>query len=190
MSPHPPGKIFGEATGPQRLGLPDPARMSEAQRAAHDAIAAGPRGKVEGPLAVWLHSAELANRAQALGEYCRFGSSLPPRLSELAILVMGAFWQAGFEWHVHAPIAEAAGIAPAIIAAVKAGDQPIFTEPDAQAVHDFARELLHTRAISDETYAIARHAIGDRGVVDLVGVLGYYGLISMTIKAFRVGIPE
>jgi 4-carboxymuconolactone decarboxylase len=182
--------VFEGEGGPQRLGLPNLARMSEAQRAAHDAIASGPRGKVEGPLAVWLHSAELANRAQALGAYCRFGSALPPRLSELAILVMGAYWRAGFEWHVHAPIAEAAGITPAIIAAIKSRESPIFIEPDAKAVHDFARELLDSNAVSDSTYAIARHALGDRGLVDLVGVLGYYGLISMTIKAFRIDILD
>lgn len=169
-----------------RLGLPDPARMSAAQRAAYDAIAAGPRGKVEGPLAVWLHSAELAHRAQALGEYCRFGSSLPPRLSELAILVMGAYWQAGFEWQVHAPIAEAAGIAPDIIAAIKRRERPVFAEADAQAVHDLSRELLETRDVADSTYAICQLSLGDRGLVDLICILGYYGMISMTIKVFKV----
>jgi len=178
--------IFGDQPLTPRLGLPDPARMSEAQRAAYQAIAAGPRGKVEGPLAVWLHSADLADRAQALGAYCRFGSSLPPRLSELAILVMGAYWQAGFEWQIHAPIAEAAGISPSIIAAIKRRELPVFTEPDVQAVHDCVRELLDTRSVSDQTYAIARHALGDRGLVDLVGVLGYYSMISMTIKMFNV----
>lgn len=178
--------VFGDEPVMPRLGLPDPARMSAAQRAAYDAIAAGPRGKVEGPLAVWLHSAELAHRAQALGEYCRFGSSLPPRLSELAILVMGAYWQAGFEWQVHAPIAEAAGIAPDIIAAIKRRERPVFAEADAQAVHDLSRELLETRDVAQSTYVLARAALGDRGLVDLVGVLGYYGMISMTIKLFHV----
>ena len=164
--------------------------MSAAQRAAHDAIAAGPRGRVEGPLAVWLHSADLAERAQALGAFCRFGSSLPPRLSELAILVVGAHWRAGFEWHVHAPIAAAAGVDPEAIAAIKAGDPARFAEDDAQAVHDFAHELLARQAVSDQTYARARHALGECGLVDLVGILGYYGLISMTIKAFRVRVPD
>ncbi|WP_287998371.1 carboxymuconolactone decarboxylase family protein [Acidiphilium sp.] len=173
-----------------RLGLPDLARMSEAQRAAHDAIASGPRGRVEGPLAVWLHSAELANNAQALGAFCRFGSSLPPRLSELAILVMGSYWRAGFEWYIHAPIAAKAGVPEAVIAAIKAGGTPVFAEPDARAVHDFARELLTAHEVSDETYAFARHQLGDRALVDLVGILGYYGLISMTIKAFRVPVPD
>ncbi len=173
-----------------RLGLPDPARMSEVQRAAHDAIASGPRGRVEGPLAVWLHSAELANNAQALGAFCRFGSSLPPRLSELAILVMGSYWRAGFEWYIHAPIAAKAGVPEAVIAAIKAGETPVFAEPDARAVHDFARELLTAHEVSDETYAFARHQLGDRALVDLVGILGYYGLISMTIKAFRVPVPD
>lgn len=173
-----------------RLGLPDPARMSEAQRAAYDAISAGPRGRVEGPLAVWLHSADLADRAQALGSFCRFGSSLPPRLSELAILVMGSYWRAGFEWYIHAPIAAKAGVPDAVIAAIKSGEAPVFAEPDARAVHNFARELLERREISDETYAIARRFLGERGLVDLVGILGYYGLISMTIKAFRVPVPD
>lgn len=175
---------------PSRLGLPDPARMSEAQRGVHDAIAAGPRGRVEGPLAVWLHSAELAERAQALGAFCRFGSSLPPRLSELAILVMGSYWRAGFEWYIHAPIAAKAGVPDSVIAAIKAGESPVFAEPDARAVHDFARELLDNREVSDETYAFARRLLGERALVDLVGILGYYGLISMTIKAFRVPVPE
>jgi 4-carboxymuconolactone decarboxylase len=175
---------------PPRLSLPDPARMSEAQRKVHDAIASGPRGRVEGPLAVWLNSADLANRAQALGEFCRFGSSLPPRLSELAILVMGSYWRAGFEWYIHAPIAASAGVPDAVITAIKAGETPVFVEPDAKAVHDFARELLENRNISDETYAFAHRLLGERGLVDLVGILGYYGLISMTIKAFRVPVPD
>ncbi|MDD2859877.1 MAG: carboxymuconolactone decarboxylase family protein [Acidiphilium sp.] len=178
--------VFGDEPVMPRLGLPDPARMSATQRAAYDAIAAGPRGKVEGPLAVWLHSAELAHRAQALGEYCRFGSSLPPRLSELAILVMGAYWQAGFEWQVHAPIAEAAGIAPDVIAAIKRRERPVFAEADAQAVHDLSRELLDSRDVADSTYAICQLSLGDRGLVDLIGILGYYGMISMTIKVFKI----
>ncbi|MGC9271049.1 carboxymuconolactone decarboxylase family protein [Acidiphilium sp.] len=173
-----------------RLGPPDPATMTDAQRAVHEAIAAGPRGRVEGPLAVWLHSPDLASRAQALGAYCRFGSALPPRLSELAILIMGAHWQAGFEWHIHAPIAAAAGIPAAAIEAIRTRHPPVLTAPDAQAVHDFTRELLDTHTVSDATYATTHDILGPRALVDLVGLLGYYSLISMTIKAFTLALPN
>jgi len=166
------------------------AELSPEQRRIHDAIAASPRGKVEGPLRVWLTSPELADRAQALGAFARYGTCLAPRLSELAILEIGAHWQAGFEWHVHAPIAVAAGIEPEAIEAIRSGGQPQFSKPDEAAVHDFARELLRKYAVSDDTYGRVQCLLGDRGVVELVGILGYYGLISMTIKAFRVPVAD
>jgi 4-carboxymuconolactone decarboxylase len=165
------------------------ADLTPAQRAVHDAIASGPRGKVEGPLRVWLQSPELAERAQALGAFCRFGTSLHPRLSELAILVTGAHWRAGFEWHAHAPIALKAGLAPEIVEAIRVGRTPTFADADEQAVHAFARELIETRRVSDATYRAAEARLGKRGLVELVGILGYYGLISMTINAFEVPIP-
>ena len=163
--------------------------MSPEQRRAHDMIASGPRGVVEGPLKVWLHSPELAERAQALGAFCRYGTSLPQRLSELAILITGAHWRAGFEWHVHAPIAIKAGIDPAAAEALRTGATPAFAREDEAAVHAFATELLRTRAVSAATYARAQAVLGPRGAVDLVGVLGYYGFISMTINAFAVPLP-
>jgi len=94
--------------------------LTPAQRKVHDAIIAGPRGRVEGPLRVWIMSPELAERAQELGAFCRYGTSLPPRLSELAILTTGAFWQAGFEWHAHAPIALKAGVSADALEAIRA----------------------------------------------------------------------
>jgi 4-carboxymuconolactone decarboxylase len=136
-----------------------------------------------------LQSAELAERAQALGAFCRFGTSLPPALSELAILVTGAYWRAGFEWHVHAPIAQAAGVSAAVIAAIKAGEVVRFADQPSQAVYDLARELWETRAVSDPVYQRAVAALGVAGTVELVGILGYYGLISMTIKTFHVPVP-
>lgn len=164
--------------------------MTDAQRRVFEMIASGPRGVVQGPLRVWLHSPELAERAQALGAFCRYGTSLPAKLSELAILVTGAHWRAGFEWHVHAPIAIAAGIAPAAAEAIRVGGDPGFTDPAEAAVYALATELWRTRAVSEATYARAVAALGPTGVVDLVAVLGYYGFISMTINAFAVALPE
>ena len=171
----------------QNIPLPD---MSPEQRRVHDAILSGPRGVVEGPLKVWLHSPQLADRAQALGAFCRYGTSLPARLSELAILMTGAFWRAGFEWHVHEKEARKAGLSEAVIEAIHAGEEPPFSESDEAAVFAVTQELLRTRAISDQTYRRAVGQIGERGIVDLVGVLGYYTLISMTIVAFQVPVPE
>jgi len=164
--------------------------LSPEQRRVHDAILSGPRGIVEGPLQVWLTSAELADRAQALGAFCRFGTVLPPRLSELAIITAGAYWKAGFEWAVHAPIAINAGVSTEAAEAIRTGQQPQLEAADQAAVHAFAHELLHHRKVSDETYRRAERELGTRGVVELVGILGYYGLISMTIVAFEVPLPE
>lgn len=164
--------------------------LSPEQKKAHDAIAAGPRGMVRGPLQVWLHSAELAERAQALGAFCRYGTSLPPRLSELAILVTGAHWKAGYEWYAHAPIGIAAGLDPSAVETIRTGGTPAFSNADEKAVFAFARELLTSRRVSDDTYRAAVQELGHKGAVELVGILGYYGLISMTINVFDVKVPD
>jgi 4-carboxymuconolactone decarboxylase len=163
--------------------------LDSRQRAVYDAILAGPRGVVEGPLRIWLLSPDLAIKAQELGAFCRYRTSLPPVLSELAILVMGSFWRAGFEWHVHAPIAAEAGLDLRAIAAIRSGAPPVL-EGAQLAVYRFAHALLATHEIDDATYDAALAAVGRQGVVELVGILGYYGLISMTIKAFRIPSPE
>jgi 4-carboxymuconolactone decarboxylase len=165
------------------------AELDADQRRVYDAIIAGPRGQVQGPLKVWLQSADLADRAQALGAFCRFGTGLPPRLSELAIITTGAHWHAGFEWFAHAPLAIKAGVDPAAVEAIRTGKPPKFARPDETAVYAFAHELLTTRAVSDTTYQEALAQLGKKGVVELTGILGYYGLISMTIKAFEVPLP-
>ena len=160
------------------------------QRRVYDAILSGPRGVVQGPLRVWLNSPELADRAQALGAFCRYHTTLAPRLSELAIITMGAYWKAGFEWAVHAPIALKAGLDPEAVEAIRKGEPPQLDKPDEAALHAFAHELLHERKVSDATYRRADKELGARALVDLVGILGYYGLISMTIVAFEVPLPE
>ena len=174
----------------QRVPRLDRADLTGAAAAAYDAIAAGPRGKVEGPLNVWVHSPELAERAQALGAFCRYGTSLPPRLSELAILTTAVHWQAGYEWYAHASIGLQAGLDSAQVEVLRTGGTPRFPNEDEAAVHAFAAELMARKEVSDATYKRAEAALGAGRVVELVGVLGYYQLISMTIKAFRVGVPH
>jgi len=173
------------------LRIPEipPEQLTPEQRKVHDAIVSGPRGAVVGPLKVWLHSPALAERAQALGAFCRYHSSLPKRLSELAILITGAHWRAGFEWFVHAPEGIAAGLDPEAVEAIRVGAQPKFSRSDEAALYDFVRELYETRRVSEPTYRRAEKELGSLGLVDLVGIIGYYGLISMTINAFQVPLP-
>ena len=173
-----------------RLNLPAPQSLSDHQRRIYDAIVSGPRGKVRGPLAIWLHRAGLAEHAQALGQYCRYDSSLPSRLSELAILTMAAWWQAGFEWWAHHPIALKAGLDADIAEHIRVGDEPVFLQSDESIVYRFVRAMLQTRRVSDALYQEAIEVLGTDGVVDLVGITGYYTLISMTINVFEIDPPD
>jgi len=168
-----------------------PEALDADQRRVADRIAGGRRGPLKGgPLLAWLHSAELADRAQALGSYCRYESSLAPRLSELAILVTARSWSAGYEWKAHAPEALKAGVAATVVESIRLNQQPVFDKDDERAVYAFSAELIEQRQVSDATWEEAVRCIGVRGAVDLIAVLGYYGLISMTIKAGKIGVPE
>lgn len=167
-----------------------PEDLDDRQRQVHEAIASGPRGGVRGPLAVWLHRPELADRAQALGRYCRYDTALEPRLSELAILVTARVWSAEFEWQAHKRIALTAGLDPTAVEEIRLGRRPDFVREDEAVVHDFAVELLTNRRIGDALYARAVAVLGEGRVVDLTGLLGYYGLISMTINVFEVDPPD
>lgn len=169
-----------------RLGLIDATEMTAEQKRVHDMIASGPRGEVAGPLQVWLTSPGLAERAQALGQYARYDSVLPERLSELAILVTARIWSSGFEWAHHAPIARRAGVPERVVSAIAEGRHVTLPDAAAQAVFDCAVELHRDRRICDPTYARGVASLGEQGMVDLVGICGYYALISMTINAFNV----
>lgn len=173
-----------------RIAIPDKDKMTGAQRRVYDAIVSGPRGRVEGPLAVWLRRPELAARAQALGQYARYDSGLPPRLSELAILATARAWTAQFEWWAHRDIALKQGVAPHIVEAIRRDEEPEFEKDDERVVYAFAMALHRQRKVPDALYCEAVAALGEDLVVDLVGVLGYYTLISMTINAFEVDIPD
>ena len=173
-----------------RLAAPEAAAMSTRQREIAGAIAAGPRGGVRGPLAVWLHSPELADRAQALGRVCRYETSLPARLSELAILVVATIWGSEYEWYAHKPLALAAGLTPTIVDALRDRRPPAFEVADEALVHDVVATLHCARRLDDALYARAVALLGEVGLVELIGIAGYYTLISMTINVFEIGLPE
>jgi 4-carboxymuconolactone decarboxylase len=140
-------------------------------------------------LRVWLHSPALAEQSQALGAYCRYHTGLPARLTELAIIVIGAYWKAGFEWHVHAPIAEKAGIAASAIDEIRQGKEPEDLASDERLVFRFTRSMITDRTVPADMFAALEDELGSEGVVNLVGVIGYYSYIAMTIIAFDVDTP-
>jgi len=173
-----------------RLQPPKPEHMNEHQRRVHDAIVSGPRGRVRGPLAMWLHRPGLAEHAQALGQYCRYDSSLSQRLSELAIITMAALWKAEFEWWAHKPIALKAGISAEVAEQIRTGQSPSFDKEDEAVVHAFVHTLVETRQVPDALYEEANRVLGRDAVVDLVGLAGYYTLVSMTLNVFHIPLPE
>ncbi len=175
-----------------RLALIDEQHMNEAQRALLAALRAGPRGQSitpRGPFAVWMHAPELGDLAQKLGAHCRYNKALPSRLSEFAILCTARLWRAQYEWYAHAPMAERAGVKPKTIQDLRAGRAPKSAPRDERAIYAFVQELYKTRRVSDAAYKRARAFLGDAATVELVGILGYYALISMTLNVFRMMPP-
>ncbi len=173
-----------------RITLPTFSSMNENQRRIYDEIIMGRRGHIPLPLQVWLHSPELAGRAQKLGEFVRYETSLPARLSELAILVLARYWTAQYEWDIHKGEALKAGLDPTIIDAIAAHQQPHFALSDEQVVYDFAVALNENHHVPDDIYHMAVETLSEQGVVELVGLLGYYTLISMTLNVFEIDALE
>lgn len=167
----------------------DLAHLTDAQRRVADEVRAGRRGTVPANVVCWLPSPELARRAAALGEFVRYQTSLGPRLSELAILVVARHWNCAYEWAVHAGEALAAAVPAAVIDAVARGAPPELAGADA-VVYEFTRELVRTGRVGDALHARAVAALGEVGVVDLVGVVGYYTLVAFTLNAGEVPAPH
>ncbi len=167
-------------------------QMTSSQRELYDAIRSGPRGKVSGggPFATWLHAPAFGHHAQKLGAHVRYHTALSPRLSEFAILVTARYWKAHYEWYAHAVHAEKAGVSLQTIADLRAGRVPKKAQKDERAIHDFIRELYKTKRVSNRTYARVHAFLGDGGMVEFIGILGYYAMISMTLNVFRMLPPE
>lgn len=168
----------------KRLPDFDAAHANEQQKAVLADILNGPRGSLNGPFLGWIHSPEFADHAQRLGTFCRYKTGLPVRLSELAILVTAAQWRAQAEWHIHYPIAIAGGLPEQIAEAIRVGAQPDFDDADDALIYAFSMELYRDKRVSDATYQAVAARFGHVVVVNLVGLLGYYALIAMTLNTF------
>ena len=166
--------------------------MSEAQLKAVREVASGPRGRLDpdGPSALLLRSPELMSRTQRVGEYLRFNSSLPRRLNEFAILITARQWNAQLEWFVHQPLAVKAGLAPAVTADLAQGKHPAGMTEDEEIIYQFCKEVHETKTVSDSIFKAAVDKFGERGVIDLIGLTGYYTMLAMVLNVAQQPLPN
>ncbi len=173
-----------------RIPLPSPEEMSPEQRRVYDAIVTGPRGRLVGPLRAALHRPELAEKWQQLGELLRYRTSLPPMVSELAILVTAWHCRSNLEWHIHEQMAIAANLPRSVIDQISAGIRPESDQPDVGLVYDYACELNQHCKVSEPVYKRALERFGVNGVVELTALIGYYTMVAMTLNAHEIPLPE
>ena len=194
-------KTETHAEDPRRFKLIPLENLTPEQRVLADAIRSGPRaamkssaaskpGPLGGPFNVWLRSPGMGNIIQQLGAEIRFRSSLPSRLNEMAILITARTWTSQYEWHAHHKVALEAGLDPVVAEAIAQGRRPAKMSADEAIVYDFSRELHETQGVSDASYKAALDRFGERGVVDLIAVNGFYVLVSMCLNVDRTPLPE
>ena len=145
--------------------------------------------ELRGPWHPLLRSPEVLRRGRAMGDYLRYDSALPPELSEFLILLTAREWTAQYEWHAHGPIALEAGIAPSIVSAIAEGRRPDSMTAEQAILHALFTELHRNRSVSDTTYAQAVDAFGERGVIDALGIVGYYTMLAMIMNTARTPVP-
>ncbi|MBM3343093.1 MAG: carboxymuconolactone decarboxylase family protein [Betaproteobacteria bacterium] len=164
--------------------------MSPAQKQAQAAVLAGPRGHMGGPFSALLRSPELMNRVQKVGEYLRFHCPIEKRLGEFAAIIAARHWSQQFEWWAHKRQAIEAGLKPEIAQAVEEGRRPSGMREDEEVLYDFLTEALKNQGVCDVTYARAVKQFGEAGIIDLLGVAGYYGLLALVMNVARTSVPE
>jgi 4-carboxymuconolactone decarboxylase len=175
---------------PVRLGPIPEERMTDAQKAAVAAVMSGPRKHMGGPFSALLRSPELMNRVQKVGEYLRFLCPLDKRLGEFAAIIAARHWSQQFEWWAHYKQAVDAGLKSEIADAVGEGRRPLGMTQDEEVLYDFLTEALKNNGVCDVTYARAVKQYGEQGVIDLLAVAGYYGLLALVMNVARTPVPE
>jgi 4-carboxymuconolactone decarboxylase len=164
--------------------------MNPAQRKMVEDLVAGPRAGANGPFNVLLRSPEMGDIAQKFGASMRFNADMPRKLNEMAIIITGRYWTAQYEWYAHKRAALAAGLSPAIVDAIQNGRRPTGMTKEEGAVYNFCTEVLNTKHASDATFAAAKSAFGEKGVVDLMGVMSWYQMVSMLLNVDRYPMPD
>src|SRR3954469_23767995 len=165
-------------------------KLTEAQKKAAEVFAEGRGYAVRGPFVPLIRSPEVMLRAKAMGDYLRFKSTLGPRLNEMVILITAREWSQQYEWHAHHPIALKEGLRREIADAIADGRRPAGMGEDEEAAYDMATEILRTKRVSDATYGRAVAKFGEQGVIDLLGVIGYYNFLAIVLNATRTPLPD
>lgn len=174
----------------QRIPYPDPENLSAEQQAIADEIASGPRGQIRGPMLLWLHSPELAARGQRVGEFLRWGTVFDGRLSELAILLTARHCNCHYVWRNHFELAIKNGLDERVVEAIKHRQPPPLDLEDERIVFEFTSQLLSKHNVSDDTVSQARTAFGERGVIELTALIGYYQMGAYTLAVARVPLVD
>jgi 4-carboxymuconolactone decarboxylase len=166
-----------------------PDRLTDEQKKAIDEFRAARQADISGPFVPLLRSPEVMNRARALGDYLRFRSVLPPRVSEFLILLTARSWTQQYEWFAHRQIALDAGVSAATVTAIAEGRRPAPMSDDEAAIYDYFDELDRHRSVSDATYARMVARFGEQGVIDAAGIIGYYTMLSIAMNTTRTAVP-
>ncbi len=184
--------FFGTSTraiAQDRLPPIPASALTDAQRKAVDEFKAARSADVSGPFVPLLRSPEVMSRARAMGDYLRFKSSLPPRLSEFVILLTARRWTQQYEWNAHQPLALQGGVAADVVAAIAEGRRPSPMSADQDALYALVDEVHRPQSVSDATYAKAVAAVGEQGVIDALGIAGYYTMLAMVMNTARTPLP-
>lgn len=173
-----------------RFPAPTWEQMTPEQRTMIQHVLSGPRGNLGGPFNVLLRSPEMGDQVQSFGASMRFLTTMPPKLREMAIIITARHWTSHFEWQAHAAAARQAGLDEAIVKAIAEGKRPAKMTPEETTVYNFATELLSTKQVSDKTFAAAKQLLGERGIVDMTALMGYYQLVSMLLNVDLHPLPD
>jgi len=173
-----------------RLKLLSPDEMTEDQRQTYDESIASKRGKPPPPMLAWLNSPEMARHATRLGAVLRFDTVFPAKLSEIAILVTARHWTAHYEWYAHKRLALKGGMDPAIIEDIRNRRTPRFDDPKGQMIYDVSKSLHEGHGLTQALYDEAVKLLGERGLVEIIGLCGYYTMVSMTLNTFEMDLPD
>jgi 4-carboxymuconolactone decarboxylase len=179
----------GSALAQDRMPPLAAAALTDAQRQAIDEFKAARSADLSGPFVPLLRSPEVMSRARAMGDYLRFRSALPPRLSEFVILLIARRWTQQYEWNAHQPLALQAGVSAAIVSAIADGRRPDGMPADQDALWTLVDEVHRNQSVSDATYAKAIASVGEQGVIDALGICGYYTMLAMVMNTARTPLP-
>jgi len=173
------------SAGAPRFQEPDPAAMDAETRRVYDMVL-GKRGKLPGPFRIWLANPEFSEIAETFGRRVRFGSGLSRRVVELATIIACRNAKAQYAWHSHRNAAREVGIPEDVIVAIRDGRKPTIADETEAAVYDFCHEVLENKSVSDETFHRIDRLIGRPALIDLMGLIGFYGVVAITLNAFDI----